>query len=297
MAGNVADFNLTNTAIQIQSGATPDKPSMGFLVRNSLGDSGELALNAKNQLGIDKTNATAANPNYTWNGDLTTGIYSDSAGAFKTTCAGTQTLTFDANGITPATTPVKTATFNAFSPTTTAGDMIARNSVGNDVRIPASTRANEPLLSVLGNIPQWTGYSILDIQTFTLTTNSVYTASAALRTATPLTVNLTPKAVNSKVLVYFSCVGSTSANAVIVSLNNSSAYQAGAFWKLDSTQTQTVSGMFLFNPASTSLQTYTVYTGFSGSAPTVYFNSINGGGNGANSIFRSTIFAIEIGGF
>jgi hypothetical protein len=149
----------------------------------------------------------------------------------------------------------------------------------------------------LGNIPQWTGYSILDIQTFTLTTNSVYTASAALRTATPLTVNLTPKAVNSKVLVYFSCVGLVSSDSVSIVLNDNVNYTAGNFWKLDSTQTQTVSGMFLFNPASTSMQTYTVYTGTQATTPTVYFNSISGGVNGAASNLRSTIFAIEIGGF
>ena len=192
----------------------------------------------------------------------------------------------------PATTPVKTATFNAFSPTTTAGDMIARNNLGNDIRIPASTRANEPLLSVLGNIPQWTGYSILDIQTFTLTTNSVYTAAAA--TATPLTVNLTPKAVNSKVLVYFSCVGLVSASGVNIGINFSYDYIAGTFWN----QIQNISGMFLFSPASTSLQTYTVWTSQAIiGAPTVYFNSLNGGVNGADSPYRSTIIAIEIGGF
>lgn len=296
VAGTAADFNLNNTLIQLNSvSGKPTKPEMTFFVGNSGGAQGYFSYNALDQLLVGDSTSSASNPNYTWEGDDDTGLYSDAANTFKTTCGGTQTLTFDANGITPASTPVKTATFNQFSPTTTAGDMIARNNLGNDVRIPASTIANETLLSTIGNIPSWGGCSVLQVvEAAPITTALVYAANTVSNTATNLTLNITPASNNSKILVFFSCVGSTNGTAVNVLLNNLATYCAGQFINAAS---QTVSGMRLFAPASTAQQTYTIYTSNANPSSTVYFNGEQGDANGAASPYRSYMIAIEIGGF
>lgn len=194
----------------------------------------------------------------------------------------------------------KTAAFNALSPTTTAGDMIARDNVGNDVRVPASTIANEVLLSRVGNIPVWGGYSVLQVQSFTLTTGQTYVAPTSGETDTQLTLSITPTSVNSKILVLVSYNGCMDASGVVVLLKRNASFiinnggAIGNFFKIGTVFfPQNISINYLDSPATTSACVYTVATGPEGSGTVnVYSNQSSDG-----LAFRSTITLIELGGF
>lgn len=251
-----------------------------------------------------------------------TGLYFPTTTSVGIATAGTQAASFSSTGIAlnqPVTcsssltlgTPLaiasggtgqttKTAAFNALSPTTTAGDMIARDNVGNDVRVPASTIANEVLLSRVGNIPVWGGYSVLQVQSFTLTTGQTYVAPTSGETDTQLTLSITPTSASSKILVLVSYNGCTDSSVVAVALIRNTLNLTnfsgviGDFYKNGTVfYPQNISINYLDSPATTSACVYTVVIGpeASGTA-NVYSNQSSNG-----IVANSTITLIELGGF
>lgn len=244
---------------------------------------------------------TVAQPSITSGSDTSSGMYFPSAGTIGFASGGTSTFTINNTGLIPATPTIRQTTFNNLSPTTTAGDMIARNSAGNDVRIPASIAANEVLLSRVGDIPIWGGYSVLQVQSFVLQTGQTYVAPSTGFTNTELTLSITPTSPLSKILVLVTYNGCTDTNGVNLGLLRNGTIVTSAlkfgliahFYKLGSDYyPMSNSFTFLDSPASTAACAYTVITGAALTTTNVYSNQSSNG-----TTASSSITLIEIGGF
>jgi hypothetical protein len=239
----------------------------------------------------------ATTTNYNWSTPDDTSLVKDGAAAIRTLGSSIDTTT------------------KALNPSTTLGDIEYRSSTANtNTRLGIGSTGQ--ILTVAGGVPTWAsaGPSGKVLQVLqTIKTDTFTSTSNSFTDITGLSVSITPSSASSKILVFYSVVGASSAttsdsiasirlmrDATAIAIGDAANNRQRSTGSISTRETNattinfTSAGQFLDTPSSTSALTYKVQ-GITG-AGTFYINRTQGDADAASSYRTvSTITVMEIG--